>query len=104
MQHGQQIREQPKALLARAGFSVKDVPEGHICCGSAGTYNMLQPELAGQLLARKVGNIERTRPDVIATGNIGCITQIAQGTEIPILHTVELLDWASGGPKPTVLR
>ncbi len=104
MQHGQQIREQPKALLARAGFTVKEVPEGHICCGSAGTYNMLQPDLAGQLLARKVGNIEKTRPDVIATGNIGCITQIAQGTEIPILHTVELLDWAGGGPKPAALR
>ncbi len=80
MQHGQQIREEPKRLLKQAGFTVKDVPEGHICCGSAGTYNILQPELAGALRARKVANIERVRPDVIATGNIGCMTQIARGT------------------------
>jgi glycolate oxidase iron-sulfur subunit len=82
---------------------VKDVPEGHICCGSAGTYNILQPELAAKLRARKVANIERVRPDVIATGNIGCATQIGKGTGIPIVHTVELLDWATGGPKPRVL-
>ena len=82
---------------------MKDVPEGHICCGSAGTYNILQPELAGALRARKVANIERVRPDVIATGNIGCMTQIARGTAIPIVHTVELLDWATGGPVPAVL-
>jgi glycolate oxidase iron-sulfur subunit len=82
---------------------VKDVPEGHICCGSAGTYNLLQPEIAGQLRARKVANIERTRPDVIATGNIGCMTQIGLGTKIPIVHTVELLDWATGGPIPEAL-
>jgi glycolate oxidase iron-sulfur subunit len=100
MQHGQQIRSEPKTLLKQAGFTVKDVPEGHICCGSAGTYNLLQPEIAGQLRARKVANIERTRPDLIATGNIGCMTQIAQGTGIPIVHTVELLDWATGGPIP----
>ena len=103
MQHGQQIREEPKRLLKQAGFTVKDVPEGHICCGSAGTYNILQPELAGALRARKVANIERVRPDVIATGNIGCMTQIARGTAIPIVHTVELLDWATGGPVPAVL-
>ena len=78
MQHGQQIREEPKKLLRQAGFSVKDVPEGHICCGSAGTYNLLQPEIAGQLRARKVANIERVKPDLIATGNIGCMTQIAR--------------------------
>ena len=83
---------------------MKDVPEGHICCGSAGTYNMLQPRLAGRLLERKVANIETVTPDVIATGNIGCMTQIAQGTEIPIVHTVELLDWATGGPKPVAME
>ena len=103
MQHGQGIRTEPKALLKAAGFSVKDVPEGHICCGSAGTYNILQPEIAQKLRARKVANIERVRPDVIATGNIGCATQIGRGTAIPILHTVELLDWATGGPRPDAL-
>ncbi|HEX2135676.1 MAG TPA: glycolate oxidase subunit GlcF [Microvirga sp.] len=100
MQHGQQIRAEPKTLLKKAGFIVKDIPEGHICCGSAGTYNLLQPEIAAQLRARKVANIERTKPDLIATGNIGCITQIAKGTAIPLVHTVELLDWATGGPVP----
>ena len=104
MQHGQQIRTEPKALLKRAGFTVKDVPEGHICCGSSGTYNLLQPEIAVQLRARKVANIERTRPDVIATGNIGCMTQIQKGTTIPMVHTVELLDWATGGPIPEGLE
>jgi glycolate oxidase iron-sulfur subunit len=104
MQHGQQIRAEPKALLKQAGFTVKDVPEGHICCGSAGTYNLLQPEIAGQLRARKVANIERTKPDLIATGNIGCMTQIGKGTSIPIVHTVELLDWATGGPMPGALE
>jgi glycolate oxidase iron-sulfur subunit len=104
MQHGQQIREEPKKLLKQAGFVVKDVPEGHICCGSAGTYNILQPELAGALRARKVANIERVAPDLIATGNIGCMTQIEKGTAIPIVHTVELLDWATGGPMPAVLE
>ena len=103
MQHGQQIRTEPKTLLKQAGFTVKDVPEGHICCGSAGTYNLLQPEIATRLRARKVANIERIRPDVIATGNIGCITQIGKGTDIPIVHTAELLDWATGGPAPAVL-
>jgi glycolate oxidase iron-sulfur subunit len=104
MQHGQQIREEPKKLLKQAGFVVKDVPEGHICCGSAGTYNLLQPELANALRARKVANIQRVKPDLIATGNIGCITQIGLGTDIPIVHTVELLDWATGGPMPEVLQ
>jgi glycolate oxidase iron-sulfur subunit len=100
MQHGQQIRIEPKALLAAAGFEVRDVPEGHICCGSAGTYNILQPELAGRLKERKLANIARTAPDVVATGNIGCITQLAGGAGVPVVHTVELLDWATGGPKP----
>ncbi|HEX8166712.1 MAG TPA: glycolate oxidase subunit GlcF [Beijerinckiaceae bacterium] len=104
MQHGQQIREEPKKLLKKAGFTVKDVPEGHICCGSAGTYNLLQPEIASQLRARKVANIERVGPDLVATGNIGCMTQIGKGTALPIVHTVELLDWATGGPVPEVLR
>lgn len=104
MQHGQAIRTEPKTLLKKAGFTVKDVPEGHICCGSAGTYNLLQPEIAAQLRARKVANIERTKPDLIATGNIGCMTQIGKGTEIPIVHTVELLDWATGGPMPEILE
>jgi len=104
MQHGQQIRTEPKTLLKKAGFTVKDVPEGHICCGSAGVYNILQPEIAGQLRARKVANIERTKPDLIATGNIGCATQIGKGTAIPIVHTVELLDWATGGPMPEALE
>ena len=100
MQHGQKITAEPKALLRRAGYVVRDVPEGHICCGSAGTYNILQPEIAGQLRSRKVANIERLKPDVVAAGNIGCITQIAGGTSIPIIHTAELLDWACGGPIP----
>ena len=104
MQHGQGIRTEPKNLLKTAGFTVKDVPEGHICCGSAGTYNILQPEIANRLRDRKVANIERMRPDVIATGNIGCATQIGKGTRIPIVHTAELLDWATGGPKPAVLE
>ena len=100
MQHGQQIRDEPKNLLKAAGFIVRDVPEGHICCGSAGTYNIMQPEIAQQLRARKVANIEKVRPKFIATGNIGCMTQIGQATSIPIIHTAELLDWATGGPVP----
>jgi glycolate oxidase iron-sulfur subunit len=97
LQHGQKVTTLPKALLKRAGFEVRDVPEGHICCGSAGTYNMLQPEIASRLRDRKVRNIETVAPDVIAAGNIGCITQIASGTIVPVVHTVELLDWAYGG-------
>jgi glycolate oxidase iron-sulfur subunit len=104
MQHGQQIKREPKALLAAAGFAVKEVPESHLCCGSAGTYNLLQPVLAERLKQRKVANIESTRPDVVATGNIGCITQIAGGTALPVVHTVELLDWATGGPMPPALE
>jgi glycolate oxidase iron-sulfur subunit len=103
MQHGQKIVSQPKNLLRAAGFTVVDPPEGHLCCGSAGTYNILQPEIAARLRARKVANIESTRPDIIATGNIGCMTQIAQGTALPLIHTVQLLDWAYGGPRPEAL-
>ncbi len=103
LQHGQRVTAEPKALLAQAGFTVHDVPEGHLCCGSAGTYNKLQPEIANRLRDRKVANIERVAPDVIATGNIGCMTQIASGTRVPIVHTVALLDWATGGPLPAAL-
>jgi glycolate oxidase iron-sulfur subunit len=103
LQHGQKIGRAPKELLSKFGFVVKDVPEGHLCCGSAGTYNILQPELARRLRERKVENIEKLRPDVIAAGNIGCMTQIAAGTAIPVVHTVELIDWATGGPTPEAL-
>ena len=99
MQHGQKVNEQPKKLLRDAGFVVKDVPEGHLCCGWAGTYQVLQPELSRRLRDRKVANIESVRPDVIAAGNFGCIGNIASGTGIPVVHTVELLDWATGGPE-----
>ncbi|NQV48438.1 MAG: glycolate oxidase subunit GlcF [Rhodospirillaceae bacterium] len=100
MQHGQKLVSGPKRLLEHAGFSVREPAEGHLCCGSAGTYNLLQPELAGKLKNRKIINLEEQFPEVIATGNIGCLVQIASGTDIPVVHTVELLDWASGGPKP----
>lgn len=100
MQHGQKITDLPKQLLTKAGFEVVSPAEGHLCCGSAGTYNLMQPEIADRLKHRKVANIEATKPDVIAAGNIGCMTQISSGTEIPMVHTVELLDWATGGPKP----
>lgn len=103
MHHGQKIVAAPKVLLKTAGFEVREPAEGHLCCGSAGTYNILQPEISAKLKARKVANIEATRPDVIATGNIGCMTQIATGTGIPLVHTVELLDWAYGGPVPPAL-
>jgi glycolate oxidase iron-sulfur subunit len=100
LQHGQQITVAPKALLTKAGYNVREPAEAHLCCGSAGTYNMLQPELSGQLRDRKVANLEATDPDIIAAGNIGCLTQIARGTDLPVVHTVELLDWAYGGPTP----
>ena len=103
LQHGQKVLHQPKELLCKSGFVVKDVPEAHLCCGSAGTYNILQPALAERLRNRKVANIEGLRPDVIAAGNVGCITQIAAGTDIPVVHTVELIDWATGGPVPEPL-
>jgi glycolate oxidase iron-sulfur subunit len=100
LQHGQKVVREPKELLLKFGFVVKDVPEGHLCCGSAGTYNLLQPDLAEALRDRKVANIERLKPDVIAAGNIGCLMQIGSGTAIPVVHTVELIDWATGGPVP----
>ena len=101
LQHGQKVTTEPKMLLKRAGFTVVDPPEGHICCGSAGTYNLVQPAIAGQLRARKLANIAKTKPDLIAAGNIGCITQLQGGT--PVIHTVQLLDWMAGGPAPASL-
>jgi len=103
LQHGQKVTMAPKLLLKAAGFAVKDPPEGHLCCGSAGTYNIMQPEISARLKARKVKNIEKTKPDVIAAGNIGCMTQIGSATGIPVVHTVELLNWAYGGPRPSAL-
>jgi glycolate oxidase iron-sulfur subunit len=100
LQHGQKVVREPKELLSKMGYIVKDVPEGHLCCGSAGTYNILQPEIARRLGERKAGNIERLKPDLIAAGNIGCITQIAAYTDIPLVHPVELVDWATGGSMP----
>ncbi|EFL88537.1 glycolate oxidase subunit GlcF [Ahrensia sp. R2A130] len=103
LQHGQQVKRAPRQLLEAAGFMVKDPPEGHLCCGSAGTYNILQPEIAAKLRDRKVANVESTNPDVIAAGNIGCLTQIGTGTDIPTVHTVKLLNWAYGGDMPPEL-
>jgi glycolate oxidase iron-sulfur subunit len=100
LQHGQKITRAPKELLSKNGFVVKDVPESHLCCGSAGTYNILQPDIAVRLRDRKVANIAAVKPDMIAAGNIGCMVQIASGTSVPVVHTIELLDWATGGPKP----
>jgi glycolate oxidase iron-sulfur subunit len=100
LQHGQKVTGIPKELLSKNGFVVKDVPESHLCCGSAGTYNILQPELAGRLRDRKVANIASVKPDMIAAGNIGCMVQIASGTSVPVVHTIELLDWATGGSRP----
>ena len=100
LQHGQKITQAPKELLSKNGFVVKDVPESHLCCGSAGTYNILQPDIANRLRDRKVASIAMVKPDMIAAGNIGCMVQIAGGTSVPVVHTVELLDWATGGPRP----
>jgi glycolate oxidase iron-sulfur subunit len=103
LQHGQQVEREPRALLDAAGFAVVEVPEGHLCCGSAGTYNLLQPELAAALRDRKLANLALTRADLVAAGNIGCITQLAADAPLPVVHTVELLDWATGGPMPRAL-
>ena len=99
LQHGQQVTAAPKDLLKRAGFAVTEPAEGHICCGSAGTYNILQPAIAGQLRERKLAHLDRTRAALIVAGNIGCLTQLAGGA-MPTVHTVELLDWMAGGPEP----
>ncbi len=104
LQHGQRIRNEPIELLKRAGFLVLDVPEGHLCCGSAGAYNMLQPQIAGQLKERKLRNIAAVKPAIVAAGNVGCIVQLSGGSEVPVVHTVELLDWATGGPKPGAME
>jgi len=104
LQHGQRVHQQPKDLLTACGFVVKEIPEAHLCCGSAGTYNILQPDLAGRLRDRKIANIVTTEPDIIAAGNIGCITQLASGTAVPVVHPVELIDWATGGPVPEPLK
>lgn len=104
LQHGQQIKTQPKNLLKNAGFTVLEPAEPYLCCGSAGTYNLMQPKISGQLKHRKVKNIEAIKPDVIAAGNIGCMMQIGSATDIPIIHTIELLDWATGGPKPPAMN
>ncbi|WP_315736547.1 glycolate oxidase subunit GlcF [Bradyrhizobium sp. SZCCHNR1093] len=103
LQHGQKITSIPKELLSKCGFVVKDIPESHLCCGSAGTYNILQPDIAMKLRDRKVANIATVKPNVIAAGNIGCMMQIASGTTVPVVHTVELLDWATGGPRPGMI-
>ncbi|MDJ0386697.1 glycolate oxidase subunit GlcF [Roseomonas sp. E05] len=102
LQHGQKITTAPKQLLTRAGFAVKEPAEPHLCCGSAGTYNLLQPDIAAQLKARKQQNLARTGARVIASGNIGCLTQLGDGA-MPAIHTVELLDWMAGGPRPAAL-
>ncbi|RYH08305.1 glycolate oxidase subunit GlcF [Tropicimonas sp. IMCC6043] len=103
LQHGQQVKTAPKVLLKRAGFEVVEPADPHLCCGSAGTYNLLQPEISAELKARKVRTLEAKAPEVIAAGNIGCMMQIGAGTEVPVVHTVELLDWATGGPRPRKL-
>ncbi len=104
LQHGQQIKFAPKTLLKNAGFTVLEPKDPHLCCGSAGTYNIMQPEISGQLKERKVKTLEAVQPQVIAAGNIGCMMQIGSGTAVPVVHTVELLDWATGGPKPRKLQ
>ena len=104
MQHGQKVHEQPINLIKKTGNDVLTIPEGHICCGSAGTYNILQQKIASTLLNNKIKNIEKVSPDFISTGNIGCMTQISSGTNIPIVHTVEIIDWLTGGPKPYKLK
>jgi glycolate oxidase iron-sulfur subunit len=103
LQHGQKVKDPPRALLKAAGFEVVEPADSHLCCGSAGTYNLMQPEISGELKRRKVATLEVRAPDLIAAGNIGCMIQIGSGTAIPVAHTVELLDWATGGPKPPAL-
>ncbi len=104
LQHGQKVKTAPKDLLKRAGFTVVEPADSHLCCGSAGTYNLLQPKISAELKTRKVQTLEAKSPDIIAAGNIGCMMQIGSGTGVPVVHTVELLDWATGGPKPRALQ
>ena len=104
LQHAQKIRKQPRALLRAAGFEVRDIPEAHFCCGSAGAYNMLQPDMAEALGRRKAAHVESTGAAAVAAGNLGCLAQLARFTALPQLHTAELLDWATGGPLPAALR
>jgi len=104
MQHGQKLHSQPMNLLKKTGNEIVEIPDGHLCCGSAGTYNLLQGEMASELLVRKVSNIDKVKPDFISTGNIGCITQISSATKIPILHTIEILNWYTGGEKPNAIN
>jgi glycolate oxidase iron-sulfur subunit len=103
LQHGQQIKTLPKDLLKRAGFDVVEPADSHLCCGSAGTYNLMQPEISVQLKTRKVQTLMAKSPDIIAAGNLGCMLQIGSAAPVPIVHTVELLDWATGGPRPAAL-
>ena len=103
LQHGQKLHDLPMRVLAKAGYEVRDVADGHLCCGSAGVYNLLQPDLAERLLARKIETLERTGADVVAAGNIGCINQLERATSMPVIHPVELIDWATGGPRPAAL-
>ncbi|MGR3483702.1 glycolate oxidase subunit GlcF [Salipiger marinus] len=103
LQHGQKVKTAPKDLLKRAGFEVVEPADPHLCCGSAGTYNLMQPEISGELKRRKVATLEAKAPQVIAAGNIGCMMQIGSGTGVPVVHTVQLLDWATGGPVPPAL-
>jgi glycolate oxidase iron-sulfur subunit len=104
LQHGQQIKTHPKTLLKRAGFQVVEPRDAHLCCGSAGTYNLMQPEISKQLQARKVSTLMEKAPEVIAAGNIGCMMQIGAKAGVPVVHTVELLDWSTGGPRPPALH
>ena len=104
LQHGQKVKTFPKDLLKRAGFKVAEPADSHLCCGSAGTYNLMQPEISAKLKERKVRTLEAVKPDIIAAGNIGCMVQIGSGTQVPVVHTVELLDWATGGPVPPALN
>ena len=104
MQHGQKVHNEPIELLKKTGNSIFEIPDGHLCCGSAGTYNILHQEIAKKLLHEKVDNIKKVSPDFISTGNIGCITQISSGTKIPIIHTVEVINWLTGGNKPANIK
>ena len=103
MQHGQQISSYPKDMLKKCGYKISEPKDSHLCCGSAGTYNLLQPKISKELKNRKIQSLEAKKPDIIAAGNLGCMMQISSSTNIPVVHTVELIDWATGGPKPNKL-